>query len=198
MKKRGGAKVAHFEAGCSSMIKKLVISAVVLAALISAKESHAAGVAGFARGLSSIVAPELHTSGIPTVKPHDAADEGVLTLDFTKRRELMNVHANINGAMAELDSYFDGMAGGLSLAQTDSCIDCADLKRDRLISLGWSEKAMRIAYSINGEGQVERVLVITTDRGDVVLGSSLEMPVERLPAKAEKTAKPSEPSFIDL
>lgn len=180
------------------MIKKLVISAVVLAALISAKESHAAGVAGFARGLSSIMTAQVHTSDVPTAKPHDAAKEGVLTLDFTKRRELLNVNANVNGTMAELDGYFDSMAGGFSLAQASGCNDCADLKRDQLISLGWSEKAMRIAYSINGEGQVERVLVISTDRGDVVLGSSLEMPAERLPAKAEKSAKPAEPSFIDL
>ncbi len=180
------------------MIKKLVLSAVVLAALISAKESHAAGVAGFARGLAAITTPQIHTADIPTAKQRKAAEEGVLTLDFTKRRELLNVNANVNGTMAELDTYFDGMAGGFSLAQANGCTDCADLKRDQLISLGWSEKAMRIAYAVSGEGVVERVLVITTDRGDVVLGSSLEMPAERLPAAAQKSAKPAEPSYIDL
>jgi hypothetical protein len=36
-----------------SMIKKLFISAVILTALISAKESHAAGAGGFARMLGS-------------------------------------------------------------------------------------------------------------------------------------------------
>jgi len=180
------------------MIKKLVISAVVLAALISAKESHAAGVAAFARGLSSLTTQQIHTSDIPTTKPHDAADEGILTLDFTKRRELLNVNANVNGTMADLDSYFDSMAGGFSLAQGAGCTNCADLKRDQLISLGWSDKAMRIAYAINGEGVVERVLVIATDRGDVVLGSAIEMPAEHLPAAAQRIAKPTDPSFIDL
>ncbi|MBW6421422.1 transglutaminase-like cysteine peptidase [Rhizobium sp. XQZ8] len=180
------------------MIKKLVISAVVLAALISAKESHAAGVAGFARGLSSMMTAQIHTSDVPTAKPHDAANEGVLTLDFTKRRELMNVNANVNGTMAELDGYLDSMAGGFSLAQANGCTDCADLKRDQLISLGWSDKAMRVAYAVNGEGVVERVLVINTDRGDVVLGSAIEMPAERLPAAAQKSAAPAKPAFLDL
>lgn len=40
------------------MIKKLILSAVVLTVLIAGKETHAAGVAGFARSLSS--APAVH------------------------------------------------------------------------------------------------------------------------------------------
>lgn len=42
------------------MIKKLIISAIVLTALIVGKESRAAGVGGFARVLSENVATERH------------------------------------------------------------------------------------------------------------------------------------------
>ncbi|MCJ9671271.1 MULTISPECIES: hypothetical protein [unclassified Neorhizobium] len=42
------------------MIKKLIISAIVLTVLIAGKESRAAGVGGFARVLSENVATERH------------------------------------------------------------------------------------------------------------------------------------------
>jgi hypothetical protein len=46
------------------MIKKLIISAVVLTALIVSKESRAAGVGGLARVLSENVASERHDGAI--------------------------------------------------------------------------------------------------------------------------------------
>lgn len=152
------------------MIKKLILSAVVLTALIAAKETQAAGAGGFARSLSS--SPAIHTQIAEnrSLERHDGADDSVLTLDFDKRRELLRVNAAINATIADMDGYFDLIAGAQAAEQNPGrCFDCADLKRDQLIELGWSEKAMKIAYAINGAGRVERVLVISTDRGDVVL-----------------------------
>jgi predicted transglutaminase-like cysteine proteinase len=100
--------------------------------------------------------------------------------------------------MAELDVYMDSLAGDFPLVQASGCNDCAELKREQLLTLGWSEKAMRIAYSVTGEGRVERVLVITTDRGDVVLGAEVDMPAERLPAAASRGEASAIPAFIDL
>lgn len=158
------------------MIKKLIISAVVLTALISGKEAHAAGVGGFARALSSVLAAQIQTSEIPAIERHDGADDAVLTLTFAKRRELTRINAAVNSAITGMDGYFDDVTGGFSLDQSaDACLDCADLKRDHLISLGWSAKAMRIAYAVNGLGRIERVLVVATDRGDLILGDNSPM-----------------------
>ncbi|MFB9947686.1 transglutaminase-like cysteine peptidase [Rhizobium puerariae] len=154
------------------MIKKLIISAVVLTALISGKEANAAGPGGFARALSSVSAAQMHTSGIPTIERHDDAEDAALTLTFAKRRELLRINSAVNGTISELDRYFDGIAGEASLAQgAEACFDCADLKRDHLISLGWPARAMRIAYAVNAEGRIERVLVVATDGGEVLLGN---------------------------
>ena len=154
------------------MIKKLILSAAVLAALISARETQAAGPASFARVLAS--SPILHTqvAGSRSLERHDGADDSVLTLDFDKRNELLRVNSAINATISGMDGYFDILAGAPAAEQNaGNCFDCADMKRDQLVELGWAEKAMKIAYSINGEGRIERVLVIATDRGDVVLGN---------------------------
>ncbi|MGK6312080.1 transglutaminase-like cysteine peptidase [Neorhizobium sp. DT-125] len=158
------------------MIKKLIISAVVLTALIVGKEAKAAGVGGFARALSSVSAAQIHTSEVPAFERHDGAEDGVLTLTFAKRRELLRINSAVNGTIADIDGYLDEIAGDFPLdLGAGGCFDCADLKRDHLLSRGWPARSMRIAYAIDGTGRVERVLVIATDRGDVILGNDSPM-----------------------
>jgi len=144
------------------MIKKLIISAIVLTALIVGKESRAAGVGGFVRALSENAA----------VERHDGAMNGMpATLTFSERRELLRVNSAVNGAMSELDSYFDTVTGvPFAKIRASACIDCADLKRDHLIQLGWSPEALRIEYAVSGEGRIERVLAVSTGDGDLILG----------------------------
>ncbi|UIK04114.1 transglutaminase-like cysteine peptidase [Neorhizobium galegae] len=147
------------------MIKKLIISAIVLTALIVGKESRAAGITGFAGMLTEGVAIERH---------HRVEDDTALT--FSQRRELLRVNSAVNNAISELDSYFDTVAGiPLAKMRANAGLDCADLKRDHLILLGWSPEALRIEYAIGGEGRIERVLAISTGRGDVILGHDSAM-----------------------
>lgn len=147
------------------MIKKLIISAIVLTALIVSKESHAAGVGGFARVLSG-----------NTAIVRDKAVQNDAPLTSAERGELLRVNSAVNSAMSELDSYFDTVTGvPFAKIRASACLDCADLKRDHLISLGWSPEALRIEYAIGGEGRIERVLAISTGRGDVILGHDSAM-----------------------
>jgi Predicted periplasmic protein len=175
------------------MIKKLVLSAVVLTALIYSKEASAFGIGGFTRGLASSSAIELAAADMPSFEGRSTEKETV-TLTFTKRRELLNANMAIETAIGEVDGYLDSLLAGSKLKLgASSCIDCADLKRDHLVALGWSEKAMRIDYSITAEGSIERVLVVATDRGDVVLGgeaSTLAFPTSAPVIEATK-ASPS-------
>ncbi|CDZ28312.1 transglutaminase-like cysteine peptidase [Neorhizobium galegae] len=142
------------------MIKKLIISAVVLTALIVGKESRAAGVTGFAGILTERTALE-RQDGV----------KGDTALTFSKRRELQRVNSAVNSAISELDGYFDTVAGvPLAKMRANACLDCADLKRDHLISLGWPPEVLRIEYAIGDEGRIERVLAIATGRGEMILG----------------------------
>ncbi len=181
------------------MIKKLVISAVVLTALIYSKEASAFGIAGFTRDLASSSAIEVAAAEAPAFEGRSTETDSV-TLTFTKRRELMNANMAIETAIGEVDGYLDNLLGGSELKlRASSCIDCADLKRDHLVALGWSEKAMRIDYSITNEGSIERVLVIATDDGNVVLGgdrSTLAVSAPHAPV-AEAPAT-SDASYLDI
>ncbi len=147
------------------MIKKLIISAVVLTALIVGKESRAAGVAGLAGVLSEHAA----------VERQDGATKDRL-LTFAERRELLRVNLAVDSAMSELDGYFDTVAGvPFAGIRGNACLDCADLKRDHLISLGWSPEVLRIEYTIGGEGRIERVLAVSTGGSDLILGDDRAM-----------------------
>ncbi len=49
------------------------------------------------------------------------------------------------------------------------CEDFALTKRDHLIAMGWSPKALRIAVTKTPYGEGHAVLVVKTDQGDLVL-----------------------------
>jgi len=38
---------------------------------------------------------------------------------------------------------------------------------------------LRLAFSLNNDGSLEKVLIVTTDKGDIVLGNAALSPVER-------------------
>jgi predicted transglutaminase-like cysteine proteinase len=166
MKKQGGDQ-ADRATGCSSMIKKLIISAVVLTALIAAKESHAVG--GFARALAS--APAVHVQ----LAQNPVEDQGMAgedNLSHDQRQELLRVNTAVNATLSGLDDYlggFDHIAGADLGSKT--CLDCADIKRDALRAKGWSADRLRIAYAVNDEGSIERVLVVSSADGEIVLGN---------------------------
>ncbi|MNL79260.1 hypothetical protein D3C87_2058250 [compost metagenome] len=49
------------------------------------------------------------------------------------------------------------------------CEDFALTKRDKLIALGWPARALRVAVAKTSWGEGHAVLVVKTDRGDLVL-----------------------------
>ena len=84
--------------------------------------------------------------------------------------------------MGALDDYFSGLATDLPAtpsANLGDCGDCAAIKRAALAGAGWSSSALRLAFSLNNDGSLEKVLIVTTDKGDIVLGNAALSPVER-------------------
>jgi predicted transglutaminase-like cysteine proteinase len=146
------------------MIKKLIISAVVLTALISGKEANAAGAAGFARSLSTFAAHG-EVAGLAPPSP---------SIGFTseKRAEIVRISAAVEDAIKGVDAYFDTFAEDeAKVFAPETCVDCADIKREQLIGLGWSADALRISYAISAQGRIERVLIVETALGELLVGS---------------------------
>ncbi|MCJ8519655.1 putative transglutaminase-like cysteine proteinase [Pseudorhizobium tarimense] len=146
------------------MSMKRLASMAFMAAIISAPAAYAAGPAGFAASPAHEL--QLAEGGI--------VERAARILDRNSAMGLLRVNQAVNRAIGDLDSYFDGLAAGLaSGAETGGCTDCADIKRDRLLALGWRKDMMRIAYAVSDRGRIQRVLVVRTDRGEVVLGEHL-------------------------
>ena len=91
-------------------------------------------------------------------------------------------------AVRGVDSNLEGFAPDLGDTVADRCHDCADLKRDRLVALGWPAGSLKISYALTGEGKVERVLVVATDRGQVILGERLTMVGKRATVDTRSSA----------
>lgn len=147
------------------MIKKLIISAVVLTALISGKEANAAGAAGFARSLAAFSAH----GEVAELAPSSPS------IGFTteKRAEIVRISAAVEETIKGVDAYFDTFVEDeAKVLAPESCVDCADIKRDQLIGLGWSADAMRISYAISEDGRIERVLIVETPLGELLVGGS--------------------------
>ena len=53
--------------------------------------------------------------------------------------------------------------------KSGDCEDFALTKRDHLIAMGWSPRALRIAVTKTPYGEGHAVLVVKTDQGDLVL-----------------------------
>jgi predicted transglutaminase-like cysteine proteinase len=148
------------------MIRKLIISAVVLTALIHGKEANAAGPGGFARDLGATFVAH---ANVANAAPAERQSE-----DFTseQRSEINGISAAVDEAIGEVDAYMDLFAGHEAKAAAPlGCFDCADIKRDQLTGLGWPAEAMRIGYAISAEGRIERVLVVETALGDLIVGN---------------------------
>ncbi len=168
------------------MIKKLIISAVVLAALIAGKEAHAAGPAGFARSLVGTAA-QVQIAGL--------ASPAQTPADFTaqKRKDVIRISAAVDEAVGNVDAYLDMFADEeTKAAAPQGCFDCADVKRDLLAGSGWAAEQMRIAYAISAEGRIERVLVLETALGDLVVGDG--RPVFASEAPGLEIARPAGPA----
>lgn len=158
------------------MSTKILAAAAFLAALISGHAAQAAGPGGFARTFAASPALEYKMAEVrPSARVEPA--RGVFSLTRDKAQELVRINRTINQAIDAVDSYFDGFQTDLAIAAPApaACFDCADLKRDRLVALGWPDDRLHITYALTDTGRVQRVLVVSTDRGQIVLGEKVSV-----------------------
>ncbi len=98
----------------------------------------------------------------------DAHGASSISLTSSLMRQLRQVNAQVNRSIApQLDN--DGDDEWQVDVSSGDCEDYALTKRRRLIELGWSPNALRmaIAYTPNNNGHA--VLVVSTSKGDLVL-----------------------------
>jgi predicted transglutaminase-like cysteine proteinase len=98
----------------------------------------------------------------------DAHGAAMLPLSSTLMRQLRQVNAKVNGSIVpQLDT--DGDDEWQADVTAGDCEDYALTKRRRLIALGWSANALRMAIAYTPDGSGHAVLVVSTSRGDLVL-----------------------------
>ncbi|GEM_PF-471482 len=173
------------------MLKKIIAAAICGIAVASmSTHADAAGAAGFARGFAAVEKSAVTQIGVSARGGFDgcvlSAGQCVSTiaapLTGERREELLRVNRDVNATMGALDDYFSGFGAGVpatpSLSAED-CGDCAAIKRTALAGAGWSSAALRLAFALNDDGSLEKVLIVTTDKGDIVLGNAVFSPAER-------------------
>jgi predicted transglutaminase-like cysteine proteinase len=99
-------------------------------------------------------------------------EKGVIAYSPALRADLDRINTEVNRtieAVTDIDHW--GVSDRWDFP-SDGIGDCEDIqieKRRRLSALGYPVKAMRMAVVINPEGEGHAVLVVRTDRGDLVL-----------------------------
>ncbi len=161
----------------------LVLASGILAGLIS--PAHAAGPGGMTRNLTQGSAfaymAEKRKIGAPfaqvlfcTRNPSECADnrgEPVVTLEDKALQQLKSVNLSVNKTMIGRNDSVGELGGDIWQVNVRSgdCEDFALTKRSRLLALGWSSRAMRIATAYTRSGEGHAVLVVRTTIGDLVL-----------------------------
>mgnify|MGYP005848983747 CR=1 FL=1 len=92
-----------------------------------------------------------------------------IELTDARLAELLNVHLSVNVRIRALPE--DGVNRDEWEIPTSAgdCEDFALLKRHLLVLRGWPPSALRLTVTLNERGEGHTVLVVATDRGDLVL-----------------------------
>lgn len=167
-------------------MKKTVVTLLTLAfAAGNACSAFAAGPAGFARGLtdsSSVsyisekdkIIPPFAQVLFCAQNPAECRDNNglaVIALTDKQMLQLKDVNTAVNRTMIgrnDSRSELNGDVWKVNVRSGD-CEDFALTKRSRLIAMGWSSRALRIATAYTPSGEGHAVLVVRTDKGDLVL-----------------------------
>lgn len=162
------------------MITKHFVAAIAGMLLFSAPAAHAIGPAGMAA--PSKLNPLNIIAQKPTLAPFafvrfcvaNAADcaesQGPSVMDVTSKqlRQLRQVNIRVNRS---IEPRYDS-DGGDNWEADVAAGDCEDYvltKRRRLIQLGWSPNALRVAIAYTPNNNGHAVLVVSTNKGDLVL-----------------------------
>lgn len=139
-------------------MKTSLLTAAILALAVSTMgTAEAAGPGGLARSAFHAMMPQAAVaSAKPEAQPYETDYPAVQALNIA-----------VNESFGALDVYFDGFAG--DRAPAGLCTDCARIKQDEMLRLGAPKDSMRIGYLLDTDGFMQRVLVLETENGTMVL-----------------------------
>ncbi|MBY5636185.1 transglutaminase-like cysteine peptidase [Rhizobium leguminosarum] len=167
-------------------MKKTVVTLLALAFTVgNACSAFAAGPAGFARGLTGssavsyisekgTIIPPFSQVLFCAQNPTECRDNnGLAVVAMTDKQmlQLKDVNTAVNRTMIGRNDSRNELNGDVWKVNVRSgdCEDFALTKRSRLIAMGWSSRALRIATAYTPSGEGHAVLVVRTDKGDLVL-----------------------------
>ena len=165
------------------MYKHGLVIVATLASLFAVQTAHADGPAGAARSLKTApvfsyisekrrtAAPFAHVMFCARNPDECTArgDASEVSLSPLAEKQLGDVNASVNRSIRPVDERSDQGDVWQVNVKAGDCEDFALTKRDHLIAMGWSTKALRIAVTKTATGKGHAVLVVRTDRGDLVL-----------------------------
>lgn len=167
-------------------IQRLLFSFVASVGLISGSlPAFATGPASVARNLGLSVSRM--AEGQPTLAPFahvqfcvlnpdqcsDTGGDSIVELSAQRRAQLTKVNAQINRAIRPVNDNGTQDIWNTDVASGD-CEDYVLTKRKRLLRMGWSSRALRVAVAYTRGGEGHAVLVVKTTDGDLVLDNRFD------------------------
>jgi predicted transglutaminase-like cysteine proteinase len=143
-------------------MSKTIVAVATLLSVLTCGTAEAAGPGGFARsafiGLSQH--HELATAEVAPAAPYETDYQAVQVLNIA-----------VNEIIGTLDGYFDSLAADATgkPASAGLCADCARIKQEALVERGQPADELRVGFLMTPAGTVERVLIVSTGNGDLVL-----------------------------
>lgn len=176
-------------------MKKILISAFMLTFAVGAgADAAAAGIDGLTkihrpakaiREARQVVPPFAHVMFCAN-NPDECRDTpgpAQIELNSDNLRQLQTINRRINRSIHPQKDNRDSLAGDVWQidASSGDCEDFALTKRSKLMRLGWSSRALRMATAITSDGEGHAVLVVKTRQGDFVLDNRFNtiMPVDK-------------------
>jgi predicted transglutaminase-like cysteine proteinase len=127
----------------------------------------------------------------------DNRGESVVSLTPERFKELTTLNRKVNRTIRGRNDSGEQLNGDLWEVNVKSgdCEDFALTKRSRLLSMGWSSRALRIAKAYTRAGEGHAVLVVRTDRGDLVLDNRFNSikPFEKTDLRMEMIQSEADP-----
>lgn len=167
------------------MFRKAILAvASAIPLLVGIQVAEAASPGGFARNLKNNTGIQYIRTRAPALAPFahvkfcnsNPADcrqgrgEAVVELTAARDSQLKRVNSAVNRSIRPIN---DRQGTGGDIWEVDvsegDCEDFALTKRRRLVELGWSPRALRIAVAYTRSGEGHAVLVVSTSNGDLVL-----------------------------
>ncbi|MBB3595728.1 putative transglutaminase-like cysteine proteinase [Rhizobium sp. BK529] len=161
------------------------LAALVLVSFAGTQNLHAGALSGLTRDLNETpsvkyiqvrkrtMAPFAHVMFCAR-QPQECEAKGgaaVVALSTYADKQLRAVNASVNRSIVPRNDASGKVSDDVWEVNVKSgdCEDFALTKRDHLIAMGWSSKALRIAVARTPYGEGHAVLVVKTNVGDLVL-----------------------------